>query len=149
MGVICGLFVSNDIKIMNKFEKISFKKISGIIFMISMLSACISADHRSDPNTFKSLQEGKIPITNTQAFSDCLMDGFDVSHVDPGTRARQQRRANGYRVDVLDNNGLLISVDIFEDGHVEFFESKAATFIPTAKERKVFEECLKQFQTTN
>lgn len=63
----------------------------------------------------------------------------------PAASVRQQRRVEGYHVEVLTNSAILVSADIFDSGDVKLFESKAAALVPTTEERKVFEDCLNRF----
>jgi len=121
-----------------------------MMFLTSLLTACVTAYPRSDPGVFNLIQEGKIAAVNTQAFTDCLMDGFDMaSFVTTTASVRQQRRVEGYRVEVLTNSAILVSADISDSGDVKLFESKIATLVPTTEEHKVFADCLNRFQTKN
>lgn len=131
---------------MKKIVNLSF--ISAVI--ISLMTACVTAPPRSSQNAFKLIQEGRISVKNTQAFTDCLMDGFDVaSFVLTTASVRQQRRVEGYRVEVITNSAVLISADVFDTGYVKLFESEVAALVPTTEERNVFAECLKKFQAIN
>ena len=62
---------------------------------------------------------------------------------------RQQRRVEGYRVEVITNSAVLVSADIFDNGYVKLFESKVTALVPTTEERDKFAECLKKFQITS
>ena len=131
---------------MKKIVNLSF--ISAVI--ISLMTACVTAPPRSSQNAFKLIQEGRISVKSTQAFTDCLMDGFDVaSFVLTTASVRQQRRVEGYRVEVITNSAVLISADVFDTGYVKLFESEVAALVPTTEERNVFAECLKKFQAIN
>jgi len=131
---------------MKKIVNLSF--ISAVI--ISLMTACVTAPPRSSQNAFKLIQEGRISVKNTQAFTDCLMDGFDAaSFVLTTASVRQQRRVEGYRVEVITNSAVLISADVFDTGYVKLFESEVAALVPTTEERNVFAECLKKFQAIN
>ena len=114
------------------------------------MTACVTAPPRSSQSAFKLIQEGRIPIKNTQGFTDCLMDGFDVaSFVLTTASVRQQRRVEGYRVEVITNSAVLISADVSDTGYVKLFESEVAALVPTKEEQNVFAGCLKRFQTIN
>ena len=119
-------------------------------FLTCLMTACVTAPPRSSQSAFKLIQEGHISVKNTQAFTDCLMDGFDVaSFVLTTAGVRQQRRVEGYRVEVITNSAVLISADVSDNGHVKLFESEVAALVPTTEERNVFAACLKQFQSIN
>jgi len=120
------------------------------LFLVCLMTACVTAPPRSSQNAFKIIQEGRIPVKNTQAFTDCLMDGFDVaSFVLTTASVRQQRRVEGYRVEVITNSAVLISADVFDTGYVKLFESEVAALVPTTEERNVFAGCLKRLQSIN
>jgi len=52
------------------------------------------------------------------------MDGFDVaSFVLTTAGVRQQRRVEGYRVEVITNSAVFISADVSDNGYVKLFES--------------------------
>jgi len=71
------------------------------------------------------------------------MDGFDRAHLTlTSVHTRQQRRANGYRIETMVNATALVSVDISDDGRVEMLESTAALMIDTSDERRAFTECV-------
>jgi hypothetical protein len=119
-------------------------------FLTYLMTACVTAPPRSSQSAFKLIQEGRISVKNTQAFTDCLMDGFDeASFVLTTAGVRQQRRVEGYRVEVITNSAVLISADVSDAGYVKLFESEVAALIPTTEERNVFAECLKRFQSVN
>lgn len=123
-----------------------------VLFFISiyLMTACVTAPPRSNQSAFRLVQEGRISVKDTQIFTDCLMDGFDkASFVLTTASVRQQRRVEGYRVEVITNSAVLVSADIFDTGKVKLFESEVTTLVPTADERKVFADCLKKFQTEN
>lgn len=84
---------------------------------------------------------------STQAFADCLLDGFDKAHsMFSNNTSRQQRRADSYRVDSLAGGRILIvSADIFDDGRVLLHESTSAALINTTGERDAFQKCLSQY----
>ena len=131
---------------MKKIVNLSFVS----AFIIFLMTACVTAPSRSSQNAFKLIQEGHISVKSTQAFTDCLMDGFDVaSFVLTTASVRQQRRVEGYRVEVITNSAVLISADVFDTGYVKLFESEVAALVPTTEERNVFAECLKKFQVIN
>ena len=111
---------------------------------VFLLCAFAAAPTRSTPEAFKLMQEGVVPTSEVPAFADCLLDGFDRSHFMPtNVAARQQRRSDGYRVETLvDGRLILMSADVFEDGRVQLFEAKAAKWVNTSGERKVFAQCL-------
>ena len=101
------------------------------LFLVCLMTACVTAPPRSSQNAFKIIQEGRIPVKNTQAFTDCLMDGFDVaSFVLTTASVRQQRRVEGYRVEVITNSAVLISADVSDTGYVKLFENEVAALVP-------------------
>ena len=117
------------------------------VLFICLITACVTAPPRSSQNSFKLIQEGRIPVKNVQAFTDCLMDGFDVASFALTTASvRQQRRVEGYRVEVITNSSILISADILDSGRVKLFESEITALIPTTEEHYIFAECLKKFK---
>lgn len=62
---------------------------------------------------------------------------------------RQQRRVEGYRVEVITNSAVFISADISDTGYVKLFENEVAALVPTTEERNVFAESLKRLQSIN
>ncbi len=118
-------------------------KLTLLPLLAFLLAGCVAAPTRSEPDEFKSLQRGRVPATNVAAFTDCLMDGFGSAHFSlTNVSTRQQRRADGYRVETETSGILLVSADIFESGLVELFESSAAALINTVGEREAFSKCL-------
>ena len=118
--------------------------------LVNLLTACGSAPTRSDTREFKSLQKGQISTSSVQAFTDCLMDGFNSAHgMLSNIVPRQQRRTDSYRVEAMAKSIILVSADIFDNGSVELLESSAAGLIDTSGERKTFASCLDRFRTTN
>ena len=88
-----------------------------------------------------------MPASSTQAFTDCLMDGFDASSIMlANVSVRQQRRTERYRVEVLTQSSVLLSADVFDNGRVELYESSTAALVNLSKERKAFSDCLSRFQ---
>lgn len=132
---------------MKKLENMSFVS---VFFITCLMTACVTAPPRSSQNSFKLIQEGHIPVKNSQSFTDCLMDGFDAaSFVLTTASVRQQRRVEGYRVEVITNSAVLISADVSDTGYVKLFESEVAALVPTKEEHNVFAGCLKRFQSIN
>ena len=113
------------------------------------LSACAAGPTRLDPSRFFLVQEGRVPPTSSQAFADCLLDGFDKAHfMFTNVTSRQQRRYDSYRVESLAGGSLLIvSADVFDDGRVQLLEAKAGALINTSGERDAFGRCLNQYGT--
>ena len=113
--------------------------------VLLLLSAC-SVPTRVNTEAFKLVHEGRVPPKSTQAFTDCLMDGFDEAHFTyTNVAIRQQRRSDSYRVEEFMNSGLIVSADVFDDGRVQLFESVVADFIYTSREREAFAKCLMQY----
>ena len=113
-----------------------------------LLSACAAAPTRLDTEEFKLLQEGRVPANSSQAFTDCLMDGFNKAHfMLSNINIQQQRRSDLYRVESYVDTILLVSADVFDDGRVLLLESSSAALINTTGEKNAFEECLKQYGT--
>jgi hypothetical protein len=118
-----------------------------LALLISLLTACVAAPTRSDPGAFALTQSGQIPASNTQPFTDCLMDGFDSSSaILTNVSVRQQRRTERYRVEVLTHSSVLLSADVFDNGRVELYESSTAALINLSGERKAFADCLSRFR---
>lgn len=94
--------------------------------------------------------EGRIAPDKLLAFSDCVMDGFDRAHFVTSSpiKPRQQRRADGYRIDAIQTGtGIaLVTVDLFDSGSVRFIESPVAGAVNTSGEREAFGDCLRKFQ---
>ena len=129
-------------------EKLVNKPFVSVFLLTCLITACVTAPPRSSQNTFKLIQEGHVPVKNSQAFTDCLMDGFDTaSFVFTTASVRQQRRVEGYRVEVITNSAVLISADVSDAGYVKLFESEVAALVPTTEEQNVFAGCLKKFET--
>ncbi len=114
-----------------------------------LLSGCINAPTRLDVSDFYILNEGKISPMQKSNFADCLLDGFDKSHTGwVNMINRQQRRTDSIRVEsLLKGDTILISVDVFDNGRVVLYESRAAKFINTAGEKASFEKCLSSYKT--
>ena len=112
-----------------------------------VLTACVTAPTRSDKAAFTLTQHGEISSSNTQPFTDCLMDGFDASSfILTNVSVRQQRRTERYRVEVLTRSSVLLSADVFDNGRVELYESSTAALINLSGERKAFADCLARFR---
>lgn len=113
-----------------------------------VLCACGSAPTRLDKTAFTLLQQGKVPPEKTQEFTDCLMDGFSTSHGSlTNISVRQQRRAEGMRVEAVTNSIILVSVDVMSTGQVEIYESYSAALVNTSGERETFKKCLESLGT--
>ena len=112
-----------------------------------LIAGCAAPAVRSDTDQFMLLGEGRIQPTSVQAFSDCVLDGFDRAHSQlANVTTRQQRRTDSYRIETLAGGRiLLVSVDAFDDGRVGFNESKSAALVSTSGERMAFDQCLKEF----
>lgn len=128
----------------------SVAKFFSTFFGVVVISACTSGPTRTDEDAFSLLKEGRIATTSVQAFSDCLLDGFDKAHfMLTKVTSRQQRRSNSYRVETLAGGRiLLISADVFDDGRVVLSESKSAALINTSGERSAFEQCFGKYAVT-
>jgi hypothetical protein len=127
---------------MRKFTAILITAIPGF------LCACGAAPTRLDKAAFTSLQQGKVPPQKTQEFTDCLMDGFSTSHgALANISVRQQRRAEGMRVEAVTNAIILVSVDVLNTGQVEIYESSSAALVNTSGERETFKKCLELLGT--
>ncbi len=122
-------------------------KIIPLSLVVLLFSACTAAPTREDASAFKLLLEGKVLPKSSQAFADCLLDGFDKAHFRlTSVSSRQQRRSDSYRVESLAGGRVIvISADIFDDGRVLLHESTAAALINTTGERDSFEKCLSQY----
>jgi hypothetical protein len=122
-------------------------KIVPLSFVVLLFSACGAAPTREDTSAFKLLREGSVQPKSTQAFADCLLDGFDKAHyMLSNNTSRQQRRSDSYRVESLAGGRiLLVSADIFDDGRVLLHESTSAALINTTGERESFQKCLSQY----
>lgn len=130
----------------NKMVPAEMLKIISLSLAALLLSACATAPTRLNTEAFKVVQEGRVPIKNTQAFTDCLMDGFDEAHfIGTNIIIRQQRRSDSYRVEALTGVSLLVSAEVFDDGRVRLHESSIAALIITEGERHAFEKCLKHY----
>jgi len=128
-------------------QKNTIPYIAGLYFTV--VAGCSAGPTRADLDGFKLLQKGQVPVEHTQAFTDCLMDGFNKAHwTMTNTNIRQQRRAECYRVESLVNSSILVSADIFDDGRVQLLESKNAVLINTTGERKAFADCVSRFPET-
>ena len=123
------------------------KKLIKIVVIAMLLAGCVSGPTRTDVEAFSIAATGTIHPSNVQAFTDCLMDGFDKAHwLLTSVTTRQQRRSNSYRVESLAGGDLLmISVDVLDDGNVRLFESQAAKLVNTSGERATFGKCLEKF----
>lgn len=122
-------------------------KTVSLSLVVLLFSACGAAPTREDKSAFRLLQEGKVQPKSTQAFADCLLDGFDKAHsMLSNNTSRQQRRSDAYRVDSLAGGRILIvSADIFDDGRVQLHEGTSAALINTTGERDAFQKCLSQY----
>lgn len=117
-----------------------------ILIIAVALSAC--AGSRDVVGDFVSINRGQIPKTKVLEFVECVSDHFrDRSIGLERMLNRQQRRSNGYRVELVNTGvGPLLSADIFENGHVELFEWSKAGLISTGDERKGFALCLEKYK---
>jgi hypothetical protein len=99
------------------------------------------------PDFFISKASGRLKPQSNVAFGQCVQDGFDKSHfIFTNISTRQQRRVDGMRVESLaGGRHLSISVDVLDDGRVEYFESRGAALLNTQGERAAFDKCLGEF----
>jgi hypothetical protein len=75
------------------------------------------------------------------------MDGFDASSLMlTNVSVGRQRRTERYRVEVSTHSLVLLSVDVFDLGRVELYESSTAALINLSGERKAFAGCLNRFR---
>jgi hypothetical protein len=117
-----------------------------LALLTNALAACVTAPTRSTSGAFTLTQSGDIPASDSQPFTDCLMDGFDASSfMLTNVSIRQQRRTERYRVEVLTHSSVLLSADVFDNGRVELYESSAAALVNLSGERKAFADCLDRF----
>jgi hypothetical protein len=130
-------------------EHAFMKKLMLLAVITTLLTGCVSSPTRTDVEAFTIAATGVIEPKNVQAFTDCLMDGFDKAHwILTSATTRQQRRSNSYRVESFAGGDiLLISVDVFDDGNTRLFESKSAALVNTSGERAAFGRCLEKFTT--
>jgi hypothetical protein len=118
-----------------------------LVAVLSTMTACFAGPTRAKPDAFKTTGTTRILPSQTQAFTDCLMDGFNAAHwMLTNTNVRQQRRSDCYRVETLTNSTILVSVDVFDDGRVEMLEAKHAALINTRGEKKAFKQCVSTFR---
>lgn len=119
------------------------------ILLLSMsLAACGAPPTRnSDPAQFVVKAEGRVAPSNILSFSDCVIDGFQVSHgMMANIGIKQTRRSTGYRIETLAGGYIVVtSADIFEDGRVAMYESSAAGLINTKDQIIAFNDCLKKY----
>lgn len=122
-------------------------KAAGVLY-VALLSSCVTAPHPStEPGEFTELANGQVPAAAVPAFADCVLDGFDKAHfVLTNTRARQQRRSTGFRVETLTGSSVAVSAEILDTGHTTLRESRAAALINTTGEREAFSACLQRHQ---
>ncbi len=108
------------------------------------LAGCTIAPTRDEPGAFKLLQQGQINPSRIPTFVDCLVDGFERSHLTlTSIHTRQRRLADGmHRVESMVNATTLVSADVSSDGRAQLSESYAAAMIDTSGERTAFAECL-------
>lgn len=122
-------------------------KIALVLIAATVLSAC--AGNRNAAGDFISINKGQIDKTKVLEFVDCVGDAFhDRSIGLERMLNRQQRRSNGYRVELVNTGvGLLLSADINDDGSVELFRwSMPAGSMLTGDERKGFASCLEKYK---
>jgi len=83
-------------------------RVASLFLIAILLSACVSGPSRSEPEKFKLLREGQVPVSSVPVFAGCLLDGFDKAHfVLTNSTARTQRRSDSYRVETLSGGRLL------------------------------------------
>lgn len=112
-------------------------------FLSIMLTACTVSQSRSDVHAFKLTRDEFILPANTQAFADCLLDGFDQITSMTSKSSRQQRRSDSYRVERLVRGKIIIvSVDIFPNGRVALYENTTAYESNISEEKETFSKCL-------
>jgi hypothetical protein len=113
---------------------------------ISCLCACASPT-REDSAAFATLTEGMISKSDTPAFADCVLDGFDKAHYSMTmVSARQQRRSDSYRIETTSALTILVSADVFDDGRVRLTESSQAALVNTKGEKEAFQRCFERFR---
>lgn len=124
-------------------------KIALVLIIAIVLSACAGAGSRDVAGDFISINGGQISKANVLEFVECVSDKFRDRQIglDVNLLNRQQRRNNGYRVELVTNStGLAISADIFDDGRVELFERTTAIRTRLEDERKGFAICLDKYK---
>ncbi len=74
------------------------------------------------------------------------MDGFhSAQQYGSNIQVRQQRRANGLRIETLVGPSLMVSADVSNSGKTEILEGYASKFVPTTKELAAFDSCLARY----
>lgn len=102
---------------------------------------------RIDVDQFKSKFSGRIGTKDIPAFRGCVVDGFNPlqSYFYHPRLTRQQQLSSVSRIETLFGDGLLVSVDIHEDGRVELFETVAMTFVNRQPEHDTFNLCAEKY----
>lgn len=112
------------------------------VFVVGLVG-CTVPQHRLVPAKVVTLAEGRVPPKNIPLFSDCLMDGFgDAQILFAKVGLRQQRRANGWRVETMHNALPMLTADLLDSGEVTLYEAKTAALVGSSGELKVFFDCL-------
>ena len=119
----------------------------GVLVSSLLLAACAAPTRAENPEAFAVVSEGRIPAAQSQAFADCLLDGFDKSHNwAEDVRSRQQRRTDSYRVETVAPMGILYaSADVFDDGRIRLTEGAMNKPRQTQGEKETFSACVRQF----
>lgn len=118
--------------------------------MLAVLVGCTATPTRStNPADFRLVFSGQVKPSFMQAMTDCVMDGFDGATMvgTQGLTVRQQRRANGYRVETMGGPIMMVSADILETGEVTMHEGTYGGILATfEKERAAIAACASKFQ---
>ena len=119
------------------------------LLAISALLLLGCAKSRNVAGDFEQVLAGSVPQKNVPVFLDCVTDQFRDRTLGLGVTIlhRQQRRSNGYRVELVnDEIGPMLSADIYDDGQVELYETTYFSRFRVKTEREGFAACLAKFQ---
>jgi hypothetical protein len=105
-----------------------------------------SPSRTENPAAYTTVVVGQVPPSAFQATTDCVMDGIDTNRLWLDGTARQQRRAEGYRIEELFTQGVMTSVDVGESGEVKYSEWTSATsLVSTKKQLAAVRKCVERF----
>lgn len=125
-------------------------KMAFLLIVTISLSACV-AGSRDVASDFNHINGGQIPKDKVPEFVDCVSDKFRdrTIGIDNNLFNRQNRRSNGYRVELVSSvGGIAVSADVFDDGRVELFERAHVRSSAFKGERDGFDVCLSKYKIT-
>jgi hypothetical protein len=112
------------------------------------LAGCAAAPTLdTQPEAFTLILSGDVAAKDYQVALDCIMDRLDAATpMLSGGSFRQQRRANGYRIDRMAGSIVGFTIDVSTTGHVEFRESTSSALVSTVRYQEAVKSCIERFK---